>query len=131
MGQGGLEVFALPAFNILIDALGGPLSNHLISIKRFLPINSDSLLNGSIYSPVIVTKIKLNKIVLKAIGRQSQEFYRSATSVALIDEFTLTTEDVVLAAAQTKAAKVFAEPFHRSFVPFAFTDTVNHCWWRG
>jgi hypothetical protein len=70
----------------------------------------------------MASKVKLNKLVLRAIGRQRQDLYRSNTSSALIDEFSLTTEDVVLATAQTKAAKVFAEPFNRFFVPFAFTD---------
>ena len=101
---------------------GSGQDNDKVSVR---PSDKNSpVLNGSVYSPVMASKVKLNKLVLKAIGRQRQDLYRSNTSSALIDDLSLTTEDVVLATAQTKAAKVFAEPFNRFLFPL-LSRTMN------
>ena len=49
--RSGLERFAAPSWDIMLETLGGPGSKLWTQVKHLLPAKSAGLIDGSLYSP--------------------------------------------------------------------------------
>src|SRR6185312_3670472 len=61
--RSGLERFAAPAWNIMLDALGGNGSKLWSQVKHLLP-PAAGLTDGTLYSPLAANKARLSTVAL-------------------------------------------------------------------
>jgi len=107
--RSGLERFAGPAWDIMIDALGGDGSKLWTQVKHLLPKTAAGLVDGSRYSPLTVNKSRLCKVALKLLSTNNIEQFRSLSSPSLLsDDGCLTPADVIQANSHSFAGRIFA-----------------------
>ena len=82
--RSGLEKFAVPAWEIMVNALGGHGSRLWTQVKHLLPTNAQGLTDGSFYSPLTVNKGRLCTGALELLSTDSTERFRSLASPSLI-----------------------------------------------
>jgi hypothetical protein len=126
--RSGLERFAGPAWDIMIDALGGDGSKLWTQVKHLLPKTAAGLVDGSLYSPLTVNKSRLCKVALKLLSTNNIEQFRSLSSPSLLsDDGCLTPADVIQANSHSFAGRIFASSLKQS-VPFAFSPSSYIAW---
>ena len=116
----GLSTFADGALSALHSVLGGANSKFCAPIRHWLPATGSGLVDGSLYAPCLPPVPKLNKVALRALGRLRLAAFKEASAPARADNFTLTNQDVVMAAASSSAGSIFAESLKNLRLPFAF-----------
>jgi hypothetical protein len=126
--RAGLEKFVVPAWNTILETLGGTDSKMFTQVKHLLPANAVGLTDGSLYSPLTVNKSKLCKIALKLVSDANIEQYRALSSVSLVsDDGRLTPADVIQADSHSFAGRIFAASLKHS-MPFAFSPASYTSW---
>ena len=126
--RAGLERFAAPAWDLMLDALGGNGSRLWTQVKHLLPANSQGLTDGTHYSPLTVNKGKLCAVALKLLSSDNIERFRSLASPNLIsDDGRLTTSDVIQADSHSFAGRIFASSLKYT-LPFAFSPSAYISW---
>ena len=126
--RAGLERFAAPAWDLMLDALGGNGSRLWTQVKHLLPTNSQGLTDGTHYSPLTVNKGKLCAVALKLLSSDNIERFRSLASPNLIsDDGRLTTSDVIQADSHSFAGRIFASSLKYT-LPFAFSPSAYISW---
>jgi len=84
--RSGLDRFATPAWNVMLDVLGGGGSELWTQVKHLLPANAAGLVDGSLYSPLTVNKSRLCKVALKLLSTSNIEQFRSLSSPSLMSD---------------------------------------------
>ena len=64
--RAGLERFAVPAWDSMLDALGGNGSRLWTQVKHLLPANSQGLTDGTHYSPLMSTRARCAQLRLSS-----------------------------------------------------------------
>jgi len=126
--RSGLERFATPAWNIMIDALGGNGSKLWTQVKHLLPPTAAGLIDGTLYSPLTANKARLSTVALKLLSTINIEQFRSLSSPSLLsDDGCLTPADVIQANSHSFAGRIFASSLKQT-VPFAFSPSSYIAW---
>ncbi len=126
--RSGLDRFAGPAWDIMLEALGGPSSKLWTQVKHLLPETAAGLIDGSLYSPLTVNKSRLCKVALKLLSPDNIEQFRSLSSPSLLsDDGRLTPADVIQANSHSFAGRIFASSL-KPTVPFAFSPSSYIAW---
>ena len=126
--RSGLERFAGPAWDTMLNALGGNGSKLWTQVKHLLPATSAGLFDGSLYSPLTVNKSRLCKVALKLLSTDNIEQFRSLSSPSLLsDDPCLTPADVIQANSHSFAGRIFASSLKQT-VPFAFSPSSYIAW---
>ena len=126
--RSGLERFAAPAWNIMMDALGGNGSKLWTQVKHLLPPTAAGLIDGTLYSPLTANKARLSTVALKLLSTINIEQFRSLSSPSLLsDDGCLTPADVIQANSHSFAGRIFASSLKQT-VPFAFSPSSYIAW---
>ena len=126
--RSGLERFAAPAWNIMLDALGGNGSKLWTQVKHLLPSTATGLIDGTLYSPLAANKARLSTVALKLLSTTNIEQFRLLASPSLLsDDGCLTPADVIQANSHSFAGRIFASSLKQT-VPFAFSPSSYIAW---
>ena len=126
--RSGLERFAAPAWNIMLEALGGNGSKLWTQVKHLLPPTAAGLIDGTLYSPLATNKARLSTVALKLLSTVNIEQFRSLSSPSLLSEDgCLTPADVIQANSHSFAGRIFASSLKQT-VPFAFSPSNYIAW---
>ena len=125
--RAGLERFVIPAWNIMWCAWRVD-SKLWTQVKHLLPSTAAGLIDGTLYSPLAVSKSKLCSVALKLVSAARIEQYRALSSPSLVtDDGRLTPADVIQANSHSFAGRIFASSLKHS-VPFAFSPSSYVSW---
>ena len=78
--RSGLERFAAPVWNMMLEALGGNGSKLWTQVKHLLPPTAAGLIDGTFYSPLVDNKARLSTVALKLLSTVNIEQIRSLSS---------------------------------------------------
>lgn len=117
-----------PALSLLVAAVGGEGSKYWTLVSQVLPPTLSSFLDGSVYSPESEFKVKLGKVVLKALSRIQTDKFLALTKVDNISN-NLSKADVLRANAHTHAGRIFSTPLCFA-LPFVLTNEQYLAWAR-
>jgi hypothetical protein len=126
--RSGLERFAAPAWDSMVEALGGNSSKLWLQVKHLLPSTPKGLTDGSLYSPLVTNKSRLSAVVHKVLSTNDIDRLRALASPSLIsDDGRLTVSDAIQANSHSFAGRIFASSLKYT-LPFAFSPSSYIAW---
>jgi hypothetical protein len=126
--RSGLEHFAAPAWDLMVETLGGKSSKFWSQVKHLLPHASEGLTDGSLYSPLVINKGRLCSVVNKVLSTRGIDQLRALASPSLVsDDGRLTVSDAIQANSHSFAGRIFASSLKYT-LPFAFSPSSYIAW---